>query len=480
MKSLGKNSIYNVIYCIANLLFPLVTSMYASRILLPEGIGRVSYAMNIASYFVAFSAMGIPSYGIREIAKCRDAKEEKNKLFSELFYLNFISSLFFFAVYAVMITLLLGFQKQWLLHACCGMLVLFNCFNIDWLYSGQEEYGYIVCRSIVIKVISILALVMFVHTENDYVIYALITCFGTVGNYFFNIIHSRKYVRLVFHGLNFARHLKAVFILGLNLLLASLYNKIDVTMLGIFSSEAATGLYSNSHKIIEIIITACIAVTTAFLPRLSYYYQNNRQKFHDLIHLGIEVISLFAFPAFIGIIILGPQAVQLLYGKEFLPAGVTVRIFSALILIRGFGDLLGFQAVMATGNERKRLAASTIGGAVNILLNALLIKRFQQNGVAFASVISELCVNLYLIYTMRRIIQYTVPVKSILQCLFASVIMGLVVVALQLLPLNMIGKCVVSVFVGAVVYFIALILMKNHILTVAFKKYCLQGGHKDA
>ena len=47
-KSLAKNSIYNIIYTVANILFPFVTSIYVSRILLPVGVGKVVSAQNIA------------------------------------------------------------------------------------------------------------------------------------------------------------------------------------------------------------------------------------------------------------------------------------------------------------------------------------------------------------------------------------------------------------------------------------------------
>ena len=63
-KSLVKNSIFNIIYTVANILFPFVTSVYVSRILLPAGVGKVAAAQNLASYFVTLAALGLPSYGV--------------------------------------------------------------------------------------------------------------------------------------------------------------------------------------------------------------------------------------------------------------------------------------------------------------------------------------------------------------------------------------------------------------------------------
>ena len=43
-KSLKKNAFYSVLRTIMSLLFPLITFPYASRILLPEGTGKVNFA----------------------------------------------------------------------------------------------------------------------------------------------------------------------------------------------------------------------------------------------------------------------------------------------------------------------------------------------------------------------------------------------------------------------------------------------------
>ena len=85
-KSLTKNSIYNVIYTIANILFPFATSIYVSRILLPAGVGKVASAQNIVSYFVTLAALGLPSYGVREFAKVREkiTEEQYSYYISEL------------------------------------------------------------------------------------------------------------------------------------------------------------------------------------------------------------------------------------------------------------------------------------------------------------------------------------------------------------------------------------------------------------
>ena len=67
-KSIAKNSFYNLLYKGFTALFPLLTTSYISRVLLPDGVGIVAYANTIVNYFVVVAALGIPNYGVKVIA----------------------------------------------------------------------------------------------------------------------------------------------------------------------------------------------------------------------------------------------------------------------------------------------------------------------------------------------------------------------------------------------------------------------------
>lgn len=70
--SLKINFIMNSLLTMSQFIFPLITFPYISRILLPVGTGKVSFATSIVSYFALFAQLGIPTYGIRACAKVRE------------------------------------------------------------------------------------------------------------------------------------------------------------------------------------------------------------------------------------------------------------------------------------------------------------------------------------------------------------------------------------------------------------------------
>ena len=239
-KSMVKNSIYNVIYTVVNLLFPLITSVYVARILLPAGVGKVAYAQNIASYFVTLASLGLPSYGVREFAKVQECSEEKNRLFIELILLNAISTtVAVIAYWKLVIDHVEAADVR--LYIASGVVILFNYINIEWFYRGVEEYKYITNRNLAVKILSTLALVLLVNTRQDFILYAWISSLGSGVNYLFNILYVRKFISIRFSGIRLKRHIKPLLAITLTVFLGTIYSKIDITMLGMLATEESIG-----------------------------------------------------------------------------------------------------------------------------------------------------------------------------------------------------------------------------------------------
>lgn len=454
MKSLGKNSFFNILYTLLNLLFPLATSMYVSRVIQPTGVGAVAYAQSIASYFVVLASLGIPVYGIREIAKKNNNQIETDKLFSELFTINFVGTAISLFSYFLLVFFVESFENNLLLFSCCGLLIFFNFFNVDWLYKGKEEYGYIVLRSLIVKVISFVSVLLFVRTINDFCVYAFISSLAVGGNNIFNIIHSKKYARFTFSNLKLKKHLVPVFVLAISLFFERVYGKIDTTMLGIFAGEASTGIYSYGHKTIELALSISTAITAVFMPRLSYAYETSEECFHSTLSKGLNIITFFSFPMCVGLAIIAPVLTSVLYGSSFIKSATVIRWLSPLLIVNSFGDLLCYQTIIAVGLEKSRLPAAIFGTFLNIILNYFLIRSFSEIGAAISSVVSEVFVNIFLILILKKKIRLHYSFVDLFKVLVACFLMLFAVMLLQVFVTHQFLELFLCVFVGAATYFV--------------------------
>lgn len=477
-KSLAKNSIYNIIYTVANIIFPFITSIYVSRILLPIGTGKVASAQNIATYFVTLAALGLPTYGVREFAKVREDKIESNKLFTELVILNLVSTTIAVTLFFALVFINNGFNGEWALYGACGLSIFFNYLNIDWMYKGLEEYGYITGRSLIVKGISLVALFLFVKTQKDYPVYALIISLATGGNYIFNVINARKHVKLNFLNITVSKHIKPVLLIACIIFLSSIYNNIDVTMLNLMANDESVGYYWYAQKTVNMVLAMASAVTAALLPRLSYYYENDKEEFYRLLDKGFQILCILTIPLSVGLGLVAPQVVTLLYGEAFSPTSLTIRLMCPLILIKGFGDLFCYQLVYSTKNEKIIIPAAASASIINIIVNAILIPTFLQNGAIIASVFSELITNGIQFTYMFKKIRFGINKKALFTGLFSTTVMSICVIFLMRIGLSSALGIIVEISVGIIVYIIINIVMKNslllEILIKVSKKFSIQ------
>ena len=82
-KTIKRNFVYNLLLQISAVLFPIITAPYIARVLDPDGVGIVNFVNTYASYFALFAVLGIPTYGIREIAKRQGNLKEMERFLSQ-------------------------------------------------------------------------------------------------------------------------------------------------------------------------------------------------------------------------------------------------------------------------------------------------------------------------------------------------------------------------------------------------------------
>ncbi len=472
-KSLSVNFVYNAAYNMLNAIFPLITVPYLSRIIMADGLGKVNYAQNIVSWFVLFAALGIPRYGIREIALVKENNKLLNKTFSELFIINFISTVTTSLFYLLVIWYLPYFLSRKNLFLVAGIQLFFNIFNVDWFYQGLEEFTYITKRSFFVKIVSLVAMFVFVQSYEDYIIYALIQSMAIVGNYLFNFLHLRKYVKLDVKKIKFRKHLSPIFVLLSTQLAINIYALLDTTMLGVMTSDVIVGYYTNCHKIISTIAVVTASLGGVMLPKLVRYNDENQiNELKNLAQKALNIIIVICIPITIGLILISEDIVNIMFGSDFMPCIVTMQIFSPFILFTTVGNLYGTQLLMTFKKERALFVSVVLGAIVNILLNYMLIPSYLQNGAAFASVITECIVMIIQIVFVSKNIRLKLQKKFVITICFMTGGLVVVVEVIKLIVSNTVMELALSVLCGGMTYLVLGLLTKN--TTVIYLKEYLK------
>ena len=393
MPDLKKNFFYSALLTLANYVFPLITYPYVSRVLGVTGIGICNFVDNIVNWFIVFSTMGISVLGVREIAAVRSGGKERNEAFSGLLALNGLTTLAAAVVLAAAIFVvpsLAAYRK--LLFLGVAKLVA-HSLSLEWYFRGIEEFKYITDRSIAIKTLYVAAVFLFVRKPEDYGIYYLLLTLTVVANTFVNVLYARYTVTVSTKGLDLKRFAGPYFLLGLNFVLTSMYSSFNVIYLGFVQGAEQVGYYTTATKILTITTALISAFATVMLPRMSAVLTEGKMdEFRTYVGKAFNILFLVGIPAVFLMQTEALDIVRVISGAGYEGAIRPMRIVAPMILVAGMDQILIMQILMPMKSDRRIFINSSIGAAVGILLNLLLIGWMGATGSAIVWLCAELAV----------------------------------------------------------------------------------------
>lgn len=477
-----KNFIMNVVLTMSSFIFPLITFPYISRILLAEGTGKVSFATSVISYFVLFAQLGIPTYGIRACAKVRDNEKELSKTLKEIFIINVVTTIITYIVFFLFLNFVPKFREDKELMLITSLTILFNTLGMNWLFQGLEMYTYITIRSLVFKIISIIAMFMLIKSKNDYVIYGAISVFASSASNLLNFFYVPKIVNLkIKTQIEPGKHLKPIFIFFAMTCATSIYLNLDTVMLGFMKTNVNVGYYSAAVKIKNCLVSVVTSLGAVLLPRASYYVeQKSMLKFEEIARKALQFVIFVSIPAIMYFGVYAEDCIVLLSGNEFIPAVTPMRIMLPTLLFIGLTNIMGIQVLVSLGQERKVLYSTICGAIVDFLINLALIPQLGVSGAAIGTVVAEFIVFL---------VQFALD-KELFKKIFCGLHAGKIIVSSVLATLSCVvyfkfelGEFVrlfLSIATFGITYLCGLILLKDKFVREILHIFCNKVNRRRA
>ena len=465
-KSLKLNYFYNLSMLLLNLLFPLITAPYISGILGANNIGKVNYANAISNWFILVASFGIPTFGIREIAKNRDNKTNLSKTFWDLIIIKAIFSVIALVIYTAIILLNKAFREEVMLYLVMSIAIFLNIFSIDWFYQGVEEYGYITLRNLIIKLVSLILIFVSVKNRNDYVIYALISIFALTFSNILNYINVKKYVYLNISKVDFKYYFLNLKIFFVSSLIISIYSQLDQIILGAISDKKSLAYYVRSRQIVNIGISLTNAFSTVLIPKVSYLFRENYSEYKKLLQKSINYIYLIALPTTVGLFMLSKEVSYLFGGNEFLPASKSLFLTSFLVVIVSLGTWQYNQIFLPAGNEKFGLKIQCFVAIINVVFNIILIPKFSYIGTCIAILCAELfgtIIGSFYVKLKYKELKIQYITNSFIIYLISSIIMGIFILFIQSFDNKYYMNLLLSLIFSPLIYGISTIIFRDNI-----------------
>ncbi|MCM1218384.1 MAG: flippase [Lachnospiraceae bacterium] len=474
--SVKYNFVMNAILKASQYIFPLITLPYITRTLGSTNNGKVAFAASVISYFSMFAQLGIPSYAVRECAKCRDDQEKLTKTVQEILIINCISMFFSYIVFFTCIAVIGKFKEEAGLLLINSSLLFLNMLGMEWLYQAVEMYQYITFRNIAFKLISVILMFVLVHNPSDYALYAALVVFSSGGSYILNFFYSKRVLlnKTYYGQYEIKKHIKPIFTFFALSVTVSMYTSMDTVMLGFLSDDVQVAYYSLGTKIKIVLATSISALGPVLLPRITYCLNNGQaEKLKGYIYKSIHFVILTAIPVNIYFIAMSPCVIDILGGADYLPAISCMRIITLAIIPIGIGGVACSQILTPLGKERLTMYSTIYGAVANFLANIIFINIMGAAGAALATVIAEsliACIQIHyawseVVEAFQKLPYVTFAVSNIIAVIALMLFLHFIIIN------NSLGNMIVSCVLFFGTYFIMLLVFRDELIVQYGLKY---------
>lgn len=397
--NLKRNFIYSLFNQAVTIGTVFITAPYFSRVLQPSGIGIQSYTASVQMYFSLVAALGTSVYGERTISQNRDQPNIYSRLFWEIEFMTVITSM----ICIIAWTALIACSKDYRVYFIILTLnILATMFDITWFFSGLEQFGIIVARNSVFKLLGIMLMFMAVKSPNDLWVYITISsCSALLSSISLWLYLPKFLVKTDFKNMNLMPHFKQTLVYFMPTIATSVYTVLDKTLIGLITKdEVQNGCYEQAEKVISVLKSIVfVALNTVTGTRASYLAANNRyDEIKQKIKESLHYVFFMGAGCVCGIIGIADSFVPLFFGAGYDRVVYLLYILAPIVIIIGISNCLGSQYYTPAGRRSETARYIAYGAIINFLLNLILISYIGAYGAAISSVIAETVISFLYVY----------------------------------------------------------------------------------
>ncbi|MGD8738101.1 MAG: polysaccharide biosynthesis C-terminal domain-containing protein, partial [Anaerolineae bacterium] len=196
--------------------------------------------------------------------------------------------------------------------------------------------------------------------------------------------------------------LRTSFPLMINLLLATIFFRVDVMLLKPIKGDTVVGYYSAALKYVDGLLIIPQYFTQAIFPLMSRYAATSRDSLMRAYVLSLRLLLIVALPIAAGTPFIARGLILVLGGSEYLPDSAIALQIIIWFLPFSFVNSVTQYVLIAIDQQRFLTKAFLVGVTFNIVANLAVIPAFSYQGAAVVTILSELALLIPFYYAIRK------------------------------------------------------------------------------
>ena len=346
---------------IVQLVLPLITLPYLTRVLSVDGYGVVSYVKSLIIYITLIIEFGYLLSGTREVAEANN-KRQLGVIIGKITVAKLILSSLAF------LTLLLMIRFIPLLHRHALFTILsfgspfLSIFLFDYLFRGLERMQITTCRFLITKGISTVLTFLLIKSDQQLLLIPILDIIGSLAAVIwigFEIKHLEIHIYPA-KWRNVWQSLRESFVYFISDVAATAFGAFNTLIVGIYLSTESVAYWG-------LIITFIAAVQSMYMPISDGIYPRMiKQKSTKLL---IRILAIFLPILLLGSVIgfFGAHLIMLIVGgSKYVGVAKYLQECIPLFILIFFELILGWPTLGALGKIKETTFTTIIGAIVQV------------------------------------------------------------------------------------------------------------------
>lgn len=376
-KTVFANFGYLSLLQVAGYVFPLISMPYFARVIGADGFGKIAFASAIVVWIQTISDWGFNLTATRDVAQNRDNKELVSRIISNVLWARSVLTLLSGIILLLVVLLVPYLRENADIIFVTFLLVPGYILFPEWFFQAIEKMKYTTFFNLFLKLVFTVAVFVFIHKREDYLIQPLLTTIGYllcgIGALYL-IFKKWGYTLYKPQWIEIFKTIRNSTDVFVNNLMPNLYNSFSVMLLGFFGGSTANGIYDGGNRFPSIFYQFQSVLSRAFYPFLS-----RRPDKHSF-YAKLNIVS--ALVGSVILVLISPLIIKIMLGDEFEKSVVVMQILSFSVVFLAMGYTYGTNFLIINHKEKPLRNLTFISSIVGMCVSVPLVYYFSYIGAA--------------------------------------------------------------------------------------------------
>lgn len=368
-KGITNNILMLYIMNITQLVLPLMTLPYLTRVLSVEGYGVVTYVKSIMGYIILIIEFGFLLSGTRDVVETKGNKDELNKVISKVIKAKLFLSVIAFIALLIMIMTIPILHRHVLFTLLSFGAPFLSIFLYDFLFRGLEQMQIVTIRYLIMKGISTLLTFIVIKGESQL---NLIPALDIIGSLFAVIWVRTELKKIGLHLVNsnireILNALKVSFTYFVSDMAATAFGALNTFFVGIYLAPKDIAYWGVTMTLVTAVQSMYNPISDGIYPRM--VAKKSLSLFRKIIFFFIPLLIIGGAITYFGATII----MSVIGGEKYTVAAVYLRDSVPLLIISFFTILCGWPLLGAIDKVRETTFTTITTAVLQVIGIAILI-----------------------------------------------------------------------------------------------------------